>query len=437
MKKIILMGSGLFAILSSVAFFQNWQSIPLSLPLIFLIVALSGLMGYYLIDYVIKKEEKTKKENFATRGNREDRGVDTSLYLSSVSDKLNYQDRMIIDQPHQFLALLDNIDVGICLLDKAQKILASNSQMAFVFNDSHPFHKAFSDINQFFTIEEIVRECYRLGERQDRIVALLTPDEKTVQVVVVPIKPDEKTVTQVLLIIRDISEMKLLEKAKTDLVTNASHELKTPLTIIKGFVETIQLSDKTDIATLDYFLDIIYKECQRLELLIQDITLLSACDRQSVSLQMTSVNLQTVYNRVLEASKLMLHKRQLTLVIPESTTTIWIDENRLVQVLLELVANAMTYTENSGDIRIIETISEKGVKIDIKDTGIGISKRDLDQIFDRFYRGQNAQTKNEHGTGLGLSIVKNLVRTMQGTVSIKSSLGKGTTVTLRFPFLKQ
>lgn len=437
MKKVILMSSGLFAILSSVAFFQNWQAIPLSLPLIFLIVALSGLMGYYLIDYVITKEEKIKKENFATRGNRKVRDVDTSLYLSSVSDKLNYQDRMIIDQPHQFLALLDNIDVGICLLDKAQKILASNSQMTFVFNDSHPFHKAFSDINQFFTIEEIVRECYRLGERQDRIVTLLKPDEKTVQVVVVPIKPDEKTVIQVLLIIRDISEMKLLEKAKMDLVTNASHELKTPLTIIKGFVETIQLSDKTDVATLDYFLDIIYKECQRLELLIQDITLLSACDRQSVSLQMTSVNLQTVYNRVLEASKLMLHKRQLTLVIPESTTIIWSDENRLVQVLLELVANAMTYTENSGDIRIIETVSEKGVKIDIEDTGIGISKRDLDQIFDRFYRGQNAQTKNEHGTGLGLSIVKNLVRTMQGTVSIKSSLGKGTTVTLRFPFLKQ
>lgn len=436
MKKVILMMSGLFVMISSAAFFQNWPTISLSLPVIFLIVVLSGLMGYCFIDYVIKKEEKTKNF-FVTKAIRKVREVDTSLYLSSVTDKFGYQDRMFIEQPHQFLALLDNIDVGICLLDKEQKILSSNSHIAFIFNASDTLDKSFSDINQFFTIEEIVRECYRLGERQERIVALLTPDEKTLQVVVVPIKPDEKTLTQVLLIIRDISEMKLLEKAKMDLVTNASHELKTPLTIIKGFVETIQISDKTDVETLDYFLDIMYKECQRLELLIQDITLLSECDRQSVSLQMAAVNLQTVYSRVLEASKLMLHKRQLSLLIPESTTTIWIDENRLVQVLLELVTNAMTYTDNKGDIRIIETISEKGVKIDIEDTGIGISKCDLDQIFDRFYRGENAQTKNEHGTGLGLSIVKNLVRMMQGTVSIRSSLGKGTTVTLRFPFLKQ
>lgn len=437
MKKVILVMSFLFAILSSIAFFGKWSSVEVPLAVIFLIIVTILIVSYYLVDYVTKKQVPIHQaiDTFVQEF-KSGHKLSRHKYASFVPiiNIIDNQNHSLVENKQQFETLLDNLYVGICLLDNEQKIVSSNSHIAFIFNEEDVVGKSFDDLNRFFTIEEIVRESYRLGERQERVVALLTPDEKTLQVVVVPIKPDNETLTQMLLIIHDISEMKLLEKAKTDLVTNASHELKTPLTIIKGFVETIQESDKTDVATLDYFLDIIYKECQRLELLIQDITLLSECDRQSVSLHMTSVKLQTVYNRVQEASRLMLQKRQLSLSIPESTTVLWSDENRLVQVLLELVTNAMTYTENSGDIRIVETISEKGIKIAITDTGMGISKSDLDQIFDRFYRGQNAQTKHEHGTGLGLAIVKNLVRKMNGTVSIKSTLGQGTTVTLRFPF---
>lgn len=440
MKTLILVMSFLFAILSSIAFFGKWVSIEVPIAVIFLTAVIILVVSYYIIDYMTKIQDPVNKviDDFVKdikRGNKLSRYKQSSF--APIIDIINNQKHILVENKQQFEKLLDNLYVGVCLLDKEQRILSINSSIAFIFNEENVSGKLFDDLNRFFTIEEIVRESYRSGEKQERVVALLTPDEKTLQVVVVPIKPDGVILTQVLLLIRDISETKLLEKAKTDLVTNASHELKTPLTIIKGFVETIQETDKKDVETLDYFLDIIYKECQRLEILIQDITLLSECDRQNVSLNMTAVHLQTVYNRVLEASQLMLQKQKLTLVIPESTTILLADENRLVQVLLELITNAMTYTEQSGEIRIVETTSEKGVKIAVEDSGIGIAERDLDQIFDRFYRGQNAQTKNEHGTGLGLSIVKNLVRTMNGTVSIKSNLGQGTTVTLRFPFPKQ
>lgn len=238
------------------------------------------------------------------------------------------------------------------------------------------------------------------------------------------------------IVIHDITELKRLEKVRQDFVANVSHELKTPVTSIKGFTETLLYGAYQKEETLLEFLEIIKLESDRLQLLINDLLDLSKMEQHEFHLQRSAVSVDMVIGRALQLTKQAAEDKAIAMNYNlEQDLLIQGDENRLLQIIVNLLSNAITY---SPDQTTIEIAAEKqhtfGVFI-IRDQGIGISKEELPRIFERFYRVDKARSRNSGGTGLGLAIVKHLVEAHEGKIEVESEPGKGTTFRVFIPLV--
>jgi two-component system phosphate regulon sensor histidine kinase PhoR len=232
----------------------------------------------------------------------------------------------------------------------------------------------------------------------------------------------------IVLVFHDITELKKLEQMRKDFVANVSHELKTPITSIKGFSETLLDGAMKDENTLEYFLTIILKESDRLQTLIQDLLDLSKMEQQEFSLNINRLNISDL----LQETYAILEKRakdkdiSFQLETPKAPALVEADSYRLKQVFINLINNAITYTPNGGEIKVIVRDEAGFVCVEVKDTGIGIERDELPRIFERFYRVDKARSRNSGGTGLGLAIVKHIVEAHKGKISVESTPGKGT-----------
>lgn len=250
---------------------------------------------------------------------------------------------------------------------------------------------------------------------------------------VAPVLDEHHKLRGVVLVLHDITEMKKLEQMRADFVANVSHELKTPLTSIKGFSETLLDGAMHNEEHLKRFLEIIRQESDRLHRLIQDLLHLSNIEQKKFQLQWDNVQVK----ELLENTLLLMDGRakekdiQLTLRIDEklqADTTIKADRDRLQQILLNLTGNAIQYTPEQKQVIIqLQRWHDMGIVVAVEDTGIGIKKEELPRIFERFYRIDKARSRSSGGTGLGLAIVKHLVEAHHGKIEVTSEEGKGST----------
>ncbi|MCY8418793.1 sensory box histidine kinase PhoR, partial [Bacillus spizizenii] len=222
---------------------------------------------------------------------------------------------------------------------------------------------------------------------------------------------------------------------RKDFVANVSHELKTPITSIKGFTETLLDGAMEDKEALSEFLSIILKESERLQSLVQDLLDLSKIEQQNFTLSIETFEPAKMLG---EIETLLKHKADekgisLQLNLPKDPLYVSGDPYRLKQVFLNLVNNALTYTPEGGSVAINVTPREKDIQIEVADSGIGIQKEEIPRIFERFYRVDKDRSRNSGGTGLGLAIVKHLIEAHEGKIDVKSEPGRGTvfTVTLK------
>ena len=232
----------------------------------------------------------------------------------------------------------------------------------------------------------------------------------------------------------DITEIRRLEKVRTDFVTNASHELRTPVTALKGFSETLLDGAMEDKVILKQFLEIMFEESTRLDLLVNDILELSKLEQRQVPIAYEKV---VVKDAVLSTFKLIKQKAEQKNIalnlIEEECVTIEGDKDRLKQILANLIDNAVIYTKYGGTINVVLNKTEEQAIITISDNGMGIPEDEISRIFERFYRVDKGRSRNSGGTGLGLSIVKYLVENFNGTITAKSKVGLGTTFEITFP----
>jgi two-component system phosphate regulon sensor histidine kinase PhoR len=239
----------------------------------------------------------------------------------------------------------------------------------------------------------------------------------------------------ILLVFHDITELKKLEQMRKDFVANVSHELKTPITSIKGFSETLLDGAMEDKQALKDFLNIILKESDRLQSLIQDLLDLSKIEKQGFSLSIQPMDLTVVLDEVLAITKGKAVEKGIVFDYKREKKPIRIDGDvhRLKQVFINIISNAISYTPNQGTIYI--SLHETGTAVftEITDTGIGIEAKEIPRIFERFYRVDKARSRNSGGTGLGLAIVKHLVEAHRGSITVKSEVGKGTSFTIELP----
>ena len=238
------------------------------------------------------------------------------------------------------------------------------------------------------------------------------------------------------IIIHDVTSRYELDESRREFVSNVSHELKTPLTSIKAYTETILSDPEMDAETREYFLGIVLSESDRMHRIVSDLLVLSRLDNKRTNWSVETFDLKKSIHRLCEVMRGQVseHRHRILFGSQRALPDITADRQRIEQVILNILSNAIKYTPDGGKIDIRLTQIPKGfLRIEIADNGVGIPDDDIGHLFERFYRVEKSRTQDAGGTGLGLAIAKELVEAHGGRISVKSTLGEGTTVTIDLP----
>jgi len=325
-------------------------------------------------------------------------------------------------------AVLDNISQSIIALDKSKRIVFANKRAFEMFNGTH--HDIGRDL--VFLIEKLpVYEqiTEHLGEDFAFNCAY---DDKYLSVVITKVT-NEVICDDIsaIIIVTDITNEKLIEKQKSDFFANASHELKTPITVMQGFAEVLMNKEGMD-DTSKKQLGRIYKECLRLGSLISDMLMLSKIESGDAPVRaLSEVSLEDIAKEVLDGLSEKAQSRNITASIVGSAK-ICADQTMIFELVENLVSNAIKYNKDGGSVTVSITETDTGVCLKVEDTGIGIEKEHLPRLCERFYRVDKSHSKRIGGTGLGLAIVKHICAISDAELSIESEFGVGTTVTVVF-----
>jgi two-component system phosphate regulon sensor histidine kinase PhoR len=343
------------------------------------------------------------------------------------------------EEKYKIEAILMNMSDGLMLTDTKGRILLSNSAIKNFFGITSDIEgQRLMETLRNAELMEIIDKVVEHGESISRAIEVTHPKELYLMVTAAPFYSEKEKISGIVLTLHDITRLKQLEEIRKDFVANVSHEIKTPITAIKGFAETLLEGAIDDRENAYKFLETIKHHSERLNSLVSDLLTLSRIELGDIKIEKVAVNLDEVVDAVFTTlrdkarSKGLYLKKQ----IPPDFPEIMADRNRLVQILLNLVDNGIKFTEEGGVTIKVESSKlkvkseEKGdfVEISVEDTGIGIPKRHLLRLGERFYRVDKARSRELGGTGLGLAIVKHLVKAHKWDMEIESTEGKGTKV---------
>jgi Signal transduction histidine kinase len=260
--------------------------------------------------------------------------------------------------------------------------------------------------------------------------------EWLLRVTFTPVHRRDKGTTSTIVILEDVTEQEKLEQSRREFVANVSHELRTPLTTIKSYAEALDEGALDERQLADRFVNVIRNETERMIRLVTDLLHLSRFDSNQAPLRRSSTNLPELLEEAADRFAFQMNQKgiQSEVRIEDGVGFVWLDRDGIDQVLDNLLSNAIKYTQGGGSIVLTARKPDNhSVAISVKDAGIGIPKKDMGRIFDRFYRVDKARSRNMGGTGLGLSIAREIVRAHGGTISLDSELNVGTTVTFTLP----
>ena len=325
--------------------------------------------------------------------------------------------------------ILKSIYEGIVVTDKNGEIVLFNDAFKLLFPKVE-IGKSSIEILRDETLVKGIEEVIKGKERLSIELVLSYPKERVFEVHLCGIKHNTKTIGSIA-VFYDITHLKRLERMRKDFVANVSHELRTPLTSIKGYAETLLYEE--DIEKIKEFASIILKHTDFLIKLTHDLIELSTIESEGFRLKKEHVSLKELIEETVETFKDKVKRKDIRIELKiKDTQTIWANEERARQVFNNLIDNALKYTEK-GKIEISAEEQGRFMIIKVSDTGIGIPKKDLTRIFERFYRVNKERSRASGSTGLGLSIVKHIVEAHGGEVWVESELGKGSTFFVKWP----
>ena len=262
--------------------------------------------------------------------------------------------------------------------------------------------------------------------------------ELALSIVFAPFFSDELNPMGIIMIVRNITDSVKTDNVRKEFVANVSHELKTPLTSIRGYSETIMNGDLT-YQEIIKFSKVINQEANRMSRLVSDLLQLSRIDYNRVNWNKSTLNTVDILKKVCEKVRYEAEQKshKLELICTDKVPSIYADKDSIEQIVINILTNSIKYTPDGGLIRVYAGPIDDRVYIKVIDNGIGIPQKDLKRIFERFYRVDKARSRKMGGTGLGLSIVKEMVHGNNGTININSKLNEGTEVTMTFPTKKE
>lgn len=336
-----------------------------------------------------------------------------------------------------FEAVLLSMSEGVMVIDIDGRILLMNQTLKdILYIKDDPVGKRTFEVIHNIDIQKIANNVLRSKQRVESIeISFFIREEKILFVHATSIIIQDDKTEGAVLVFHDITELRRLEKIRQDFVANVSHELRTPVSSIKGYAETLLDGALEDKENAEDFLKIIHSSSDRLAKLVDDLLDLSKIESGALKMILRPSVIEPIIQRVVSGMNKQAKDKSIIIRtdIPEDISAIIADDDRIAQVLLNLIDNAIKYTPTNGLITISVKEEKRFVRVDVADNGVGIPEKDLSRLFERFYRVDKARSRELGGTGLGLSIVKHIVSAHHGEISVQSVLGEGSIFSFIIP----
>lgn len=342
----------------------------------------------------------------------------------------------ISSEQNKLKAIIEHMDDGLLAVDKNEKIVHYNNAAVKLLAAADIGEK--STFNEIFKpdLEEInfkkITECAKIGKTTSFTI---TRKDRILKVSPAFYSDDSHTIEGYAVLFQDITEHERLDNMRKEFVANVSHELKTPITTIKSYAETLLDSNLEDRDLIFKFISVINKESDRMTALIRDLLQLSHIDFKKEKWNYENTDIKFIINETSEKLKMFAEekKQQISTLLPEYPLSAYVDRSKTEQVITNILSNSIKYTQNGGHIEIKAEKMGSNILIKIKDDGIGIPEKDIPHIFERFYRVDKGRSRAQGGTGLGLSIAQNIINEHKGEIKVNSKVGIGTEFIISIP----
>ena len=374
------------------------------------------------------EEPKTKKKSRKKKTEVDNLEDVFGLMTTELNEKLSE----VSTQKNQIETILLHMTDGIIAFNRKGEIILINpaaKKFLSIRPEDVTFEDIFSKFNLNINMEKIIYlENWTSTEQRIQV------DDKFVNVFFAPFKDEIERPDGVIAVIQDITEHVKLDNMQKELVADVSHELKTPITSIMGYADTL-LEGEYDKETQTKFLNVIATEARRMARLVTDLLTLSRYDNNKNRTQKESFDLGELVKKCQDKLAIEIQKKhhKVNCFVTADVPPVYADKYDIERVVLNILTNSIKYTPDGGEIKIYVGFVYNDAYIKVFDNGIGIPEEDLGRIFERFYRVDKARTREMGGTGLGLSIAKELLDKNGGSIDIKSVVGQGTEVVIRIP----
>ena len=366
-----------------------------------------------------------------------------SRNFNLMADRVQEQIDRISEEHRRLETILTGMGEGVLLVNGASEITYANSMAISMLSLPNAYvGKALIEINRIPELQALLQTVEQTETVAFAEIRLGNLTEPEAEVTVVPVATGEEYV----IVIHDVSKERQLERIRADFVANVSHELRTPLTTIRGYAETLLSEDATHTKAQEKFVVKILNHAARLSRLVSELLELSRLESGDVELKRTPCHLNTFHEPILDVFEPILEESELVLKweIPETLPKVSVDQQLFMQVLVNLIDNAIKYTPDGGTITVSAEIStsetfegsnitSEEIIVHIQDTGIGIPMESQPRVFERFYRVDKGRAREMGGTGLGLAITKHIVLCHNGQIWMESTLGEGSVFHVAIP----
>lgn len=422
------------------------QSKMIFLQAMFAALLITVVLGFFIarsitvpINDVTEKAEKMSRGDFSqvVSVKSDDEIGRLAEMFNLLREKLDYTLSEISNEKSKLEAILKNMADGVLAIDRSGRIILANPSAMEMLSitqqdiDEKSYDDIIGKISKSLMFGEIREKCGNSGNHHTFDYGGMSFAVRYDR-----FKDENDNDIGIIVVLQDITEQQKLENMQRDFVANVSHELKTPLTTIKSYTETLIEQEIKDSSTIRSFLTVVDAEADRMNRLVRDLLQLSRLDYKQEKWFKKEMNLINIIKAaVTKVEMTASNKKQLLTCVfdPKQKIMCVIDRDRIDQVLLNILSNAIKYTPDGGRIEINAYKEDDLARIIISDNGIGISEKEIPRIFERFYRVDKARSREMGGTGLGLSIAKQIIEEHGGSIGIESQLGKGSKVSISLP----
>ncbi|MEY2557152.1 MAG: two-component system, OmpR family, phosphate regulon sensor histidine kinase PhoR [Verrucomicrobiota bacterium] len=381
--------------------------------------------------------EHRAPRKFLISGNPHARRV--GLALEKLTDRRRELDERMRESELSVQAVFGAMLDGLVVVDGLRRVRLVNLEFRRVFGlrENAP-GETLLEVIRHAAVDRMVMEAIRTaepGRESIRTPRDGTGESREMEVTAVPLGENSAQMEGAVVLFRDVTQFRQVEEIRRDFVANVSHELRTPLSIFRGYLETLLDDPHQPPAELLRILEIMERHSDRLNALVEDVLSLARLESPGMELDLAEVDLAELLHSIMRDWEKRFAARQLKshLNFPGNLPALHADENRLQEVIYNLLDNAVKYSQPGGTVSLRAEMVDDRVRISVADQGIGIREADLPRIFERFYRADKARSREFGGTGLGLSIVKHIVQLHGGSVEAESEPGKGTTISVSLP----